>query len=53
MFNIGVAKGNLRPGDKNYSCVPVNKTTEFKVKNRCKSAEEVKAEHSSYFVLFQ
>jgi len=37
--------GILRPGARNIFAPPVNKTTEFEVKNRRKSADEAKAEH--------
>jgi len=39
------SQGTLRPGARNIFAPPVIKTAEFKVKNRCKSAEKVKAEH--------
>jgi len=38
-------QGTLRPGARNILAPPVNKTAEFEVKSRCKSAEEAKAEH--------
>jgi len=48
----GVA-GYLAPWGKKYSCPPSTKLPEFELKNRCKSAEEAKAEHfCSYLVLF-
>jgi len=43
------------PWDKKYFCVPPppsTKITKFEVENRCKNAEEVKAEHLLHFISF-
>jgi len=39
------SKGTLRPEARNILAPPPTKTKEFEVKNRCKNAEETKAEH--------
>jgi len=36
---------SLRPGQEIFLRPPSTKTTEFEVKNKCKSAEEAKTEH--------
>jgi len=41
----GVEWNSHAPGVKNIFATPTTKTTEFKVKSRCKSAAEAKAEH--------
>jgi len=40
------SEGTLRPGARNMLASPPTKITESEVKNKCKSAEETKVEHS-------
>jgi len=41
----GVARVPCALGQETFLRPPLTKTAEFEVKNRCKSAEEAKAEH--------
>jgi len=49
----GHSEGTLRPGARNILAPPSRKTTEFEMKNRCKSAEKAKQNiySSSFFMV--
>jgi len=55
MMSSGVARVPCALGQETFFRPPLTKTTEFEVKNRCKSAKEAKAEHLllSFFFFFE